>query len=253
MSERIVPVILAGGFGRRTEGILGDLPKTLLPTKDGETLLDHLVNDLSGTGFKSAVLVSNDKFFDVIKKHLREKKFELKVRVLNDGAENKETRLGAIGDMLLVVEKENFDRQDKSLLIVASDYAYWKSFKIGDFLEFAKEKKDHFVTIARDVKDTEIIKGRFGCLEINGKSEMVSFEEKPENPKSSLAAVAFYLYRPKHLKYLREYKEGGGNIDSPGYIIPYLLKKDVKIAVFVVEDNIIDVGNPEDIEKGKIY
>jgi len=256
--EKIFPVILAGGFGVRTQGILEGKPKALIKSSDGKTLLEHLLCDLEKSGFESALIVSNHKFYDKFLDHLKElgeKDLKISTTLINNGVDDPEKRLGALGDFLFGVESPNLESWNGSFLVLSSDYAYWKAFKIGDFIEFANkaENRDCFLTVVRDTGDPAVIKGRFGCPEVDENGLIISFEEKPENPKGTLAILAFYLFRPIHVNSLKEFKGEGGNLDSPSNIIPYFLKKGVRASVFIVGNEAVDAGTPQEIDKARNY
>ena len=242
-------VILAGGFGVRTKNVLGDIPKALIKTSSGETLIDHLLNDLEKAGVKGNHVVSNSKYYPQISKQIEKRG----VSIAEDGAKEPSERLGALGDLLLAINK--FGLGKESLLVLSSDYAYWESFSLSDFIKFSEEEKSRgcFLTIAWDTGDRSLVNGKFGCPFLDEDGFVISFEEKPQDPKSSLAILAFYLYRPEQIKFLEEFKDQGGNMDSPSNIIPFLMKSGVKIRTFVVNKEVVDAGTPEEIEKAKKY
>lgn len=255
MNNNYYPVILAGGFGTRTKECLNGQPKALIVSKDGKTLLNHLLSDLVENGFKETLIVSNSLYYPQIKKHvdfLKNNGLSMSVEVLDNGVNVSKDRNGALGDLLVGLNKID---KNKSLLVFASDYAYWKSFKVNDIVSFASQDiyKDAFIVLARKAKNKNEIKERFGCPEIDENCFLTSFEEKPLEPKSNLTAIAFYVYRPIHFQLLKEFRDTGGNMDSPSNIIPFLLNKDVKVAAMVVEDNIVDAGTPEDIQNAMLY
>ena len=95
--RNIHTIILAAGFGRRTEGVLEGLPKTLIPTSDGKTILDHLLTDLIvKCQLKDIAIVTNDKYYSVINNHLKENFPKSGVLLLNDGKKCNDERLGAL-------------------------------------------------------------------------------------------------------------------------------------------------------------
>lgn len=256
-TERIYPLILGGGFGVRTQNVI-EGPKALITTSDGKSLLEHLLFDLQESKFESAAIVSNGKFHGHFSNHLKdlqEKGLNLQVNLINDGAYDPEKRLGALGDILFAINTGELKDRQGSLLILSSDYAYWQAFKIADFVDFAQkpENQDCLLTIVRDTRDRAEIKGRFGCPEVDENGLVTSFEEKPENPKTTLAVLAFYFFRPEHIKLLKKYQNEGGKMDSPSFIIPYLLENKAKVRVFVVGNNVIDAGTPAEITRAQGY
>lgn len=227
----------------------------MIVASDGKTLLEHLLTDLHANKFTESLLAVNSLYYDQIRGHISElnrRGLDLSVKLINDGAKTSDQKLGALGDLMVALK--NIDSK-KSPLVLASDYAYWRSFVIEDLINFASKEvyKDAFITVAMQLKDKEEIKGRFGCPEVDRNGFIVSFEEKPENPKSNLATVAFYIYRSQHIKLLQEFISRGGNVDSPSNFIPFLLETGVKVAAMIVDDNIVDAGTPDYIRMAGRY
>lgn len=249
--EKIKAIILAGGFGTRTQGVLKNLPKTLVVTSDGKTILQHTIDDLVvNCELEDVFIVSNSLHYQAIKSHV-DKLEHKKIRVIDNGKKIPEKRLGALGDLMFVFN--NINDSKVSYLVVPCDTTYWQSFSLKDFMTFSLADKESFVTIFRDVKDPNIIKGRFGCALLDDKNNVINFTEKPNQPQSTFAASPFYIYRQKHISLLKEYLEKGYSPDHPGSFIPFLIEKKMNIKAFIVKNLIIDAGTPIDIEKAKKY
>ena len=245
-------IILAAGFGKRTEGILKQLPKTLIVTKDGQTILDHLLNEITTAfRFSTISIISNNKYHKLLENHLRNEVTYKNIRLYNDGRNNADERLGALGDLKFAFDSINANKG--KYFIFPSDYAFWHSFRIKDFINFSLKQKEHFTTIVRNVKDPKIIEKRFGCAVLNDKNEIIHFLEKPVNPLSPLAATPFYKFENSHRLLLQQYISDGGNPDSPGNFIPYHIRKGQTIKAMIIDNDIIDVGTPADIEEAKKY
>lgn len=251
MKRNLQTIILAAGFGKRTKGILGNLPKILIKTSDGKTILDHLAEDLIFNCKQSQIyLITNSLFYKTIKNHLHLHFPNNNIFVLDNLIRNIKQRRGALGDLLFSVEKLKYKRD---LLVLPSDTAYWNSFSIKDLLDYSKKNENHFITVVRDVNDRNIIKNRFGCPVLNAKNEIIEFVEKPLHPASTLVATPFYIYRKKHIKLLKTYAQKEGRLDSPGNFIPYLIQNKETVKAFIVNNKIIDAGVPEDIGRVKKY
>jgi glucose-1-phosphate thymidylyltransferase len=251
--RNVIPIILAGGFGKRTEGVLNHLPKTLIVTSDGKTILDHLIEDLKQNGLlKNISIVTNGKYYGVIANHIKKIYPTFNIQIINNWTQTAEDKLGALGDLMFTLKK--IKNKTGPFLVLSSDTNYWKSFSIKNFLDFFdKNKNGSFVTVVRDVKDPKIIKNRFGCAVLNSKNEFVEFIEKPSDPPSTYASIPFYIYEKEHIALLKKYAESGNNLDSPGNVLSYFLKNKIKIKAFVVKSDIIDAGTPEDIERARKY
>jgi len=244
-------IILAGGFGERTNKVLGDTPKLLIKTADGRTILDHILQDL-GENNLGATIVTNGYFYAQIAEYVNENYPQSSINTINDQRMTPGERLGALGDLLFAVDTKKV-KTDGDILVLPSDTAYWESFSVKDFSDFASLYPDSFVTVVYDVKDPEKIKRNLGCVTLDKENRIIEFEEKPENPKSTLAIVAIYLFRPEHVKLLREFKESGGDLNSPSNIIPFLMDKEIKISAFLSKGKVIDANGPKEISEAASY
>lgn len=83
-----------------------------------------------------------------------------------------------------------------------------------------------------------------GVVELGADGKVLSFEEKPENPKSDLGVPPFYLYKKDTLPLIDKYLAEGNNPDAPGHFIPWLIGKKAVYA-YVFDAVRIDIGTPE--------
>lgn len=251
MDHSMTVIILAAGFGKRTQGILKNTPKALIKTSDGKTILDHMVEDLfANCHFKTVYIVTNNRHYLIISNYV--KKFvDIKIQVINDNRTTSEERMGSLGDLLFACKNIKDKRGD--YLILPSDYAYWQAFSIKELIDFSDQYPRDFCLIGYDVEKKEIIKGRFGCIVLGSKDSVKKFIEKPTEPSSTIAASAFYLYRKSHINILERFIKEGNNGDQPGRFVPYLLKQNKTVRAFIVKYSLIDAGTPDDIERAKNY
>jgi glucose-1-phosphate thymidylyltransferase len=61
-------------------------------------------------------------------------------------------------------------------------------------------------------------------VQLDQHNKVVSFEEKPQHPKSNLAVPAVYAYRADTLPLIGQYLAEGNIPDAPGNFIPWLIK-----------------------------
>ena len=113
-------LILAAGYATRLYPLTENFPKPLL--KVGEkSILDWLVDDLvDATDIDEFVVISNHKFAQHFEnwKSNKQKTRPYEITVIDDGTSTNETRLGAVKDIQLAVEKLNLA---DDLLVMAGD------------------------------------------------------------------------------------------------------------------------------------
>jgi glucose-1-phosphate thymidylyltransferase len=236
-------LILAAGYATRLYPLTLKKAKPLLVV-GGKPIIEWVVDNLAGVpDLETIYVVTNDKFaadFQAWSECYRSQHPEFKFQIINDGSTSDEDKLGAIGDVNLVVSRENLIQS--SLLIVAGDNLLTES--LVNFLECARGT-DATVAVY-DVGDAEAIK-KYGNITVDADGIITRFEEKPEKPQGTLAAVAVYYYSPAVLPLLTTYLAGGNNPDQPGRFVQWLYtRKPVK--TFQIKGKWLDIGSKETLE-----
>jgi glucose-1-phosphate thymidylyltransferase len=162
--------------------------------------------------------------------------------VVDDGTTNDENKLGAIGDLDLVIRREGID---DDLLVAAGD-SIFDSADLDEFARLGLEKQAP-VEGVYDVGDLEAVK-RYSAVTIDAESRIVSFEEKPEQPQSTLVGIALYFYPRSVLPLIRRYVEDGNNADQPGRLVQWLYPK-LPFYTWQVPGRWYDIGSKETLEE----
>src|SRR5580698_360050 len=99
-------LILAAGYGTRLASVIKDTPKPLIPVGN-RPLVDYVVDMLQNIkSLTEIVVVSNNKFTPHFEKWAASR-HGLPMRVVNDGTNTPEERLGSVGDIGYVWKKES--------------------------------------------------------------------------------------------------------------------------------------------------
>ena len=236
-------LILAAGYATRLYPLTLNKAKPLLVV-GGKPIIEWLVDNLCGIpDLETIYVVTNDKFaadFQAWSQSYQKRDPKFKFKVVNDGSTSDDDKLGAIGDINFVVTRENLSHT--SLLVAAGDNLFTNS--LADFVANATNTE---VTIAvYDVGDTEAIK-KYGNVAVDAEGIITRFEEKPQKPQGTLAAIALYYYSPAVLSLLRTYLAAGNNADQPGRFVQWLYtRKPVK--TFQIKGQWLDIGSKETLE-----
>ena len=236
-------LILAAGYATRLYPLTLNKAKPLLEV-GGKPIIEWLVDNLGGIhGLETIYVVTNDKFtadFRAWSQAYQKRHPEFKFKVINDGSTSDGDKLGAIGDINFVATHENLSRS--GLLIAAGDNLFTSS--LTDFVAYASSTD---VTVAvYDVGDIEAIK-KYGNIAVDAEGIITRFEEKPQKPHGTLAAIALYYYSPAVLSLLTTYLAAGNNADQPGRFVQWLYtRKPVK--TFQLKGHWLDIGSKETLE-----
>ena len=236
-------LILAAGYATRLYPLTLNKAKPLLVV-GGKPIIEWLVDNLSGIpDLETIYVVTNDKFaadFQSWSQSYQERHPEFRFKIVNDGSKSDDDKLGAIGDINFVVTHESLFRT--SLLIAAGDNLF-----TTPLAEFVANARNSEVTVAVfDVGDIEAIK-KYGNVAVDAEGIITKFEEKPQKPQGTLAAIALYYYSPAVLSLLRTYLAAGNNADQPGRFVQWLYtRKPVK--TFQIKGQWLDIGSKETLE-----
>ena len=236
-------LILAAGYATRLYPLTLNKAKPLLVV-GGRPIIEWVVNNLADVAdLETIYVVTNDKFaadFQAWSERYQDQHPEFKFKIINDGSKSDEDKLGAIGDINFVITRENLTQS--SLLIVAGDNLFTES--LTEFVVCARETE---ATVAvYDVGDAEAIK-KYGNIAVDADGIITRFEEKPEKPQGTLAAIALYYYSPAVLSLLTTYLAADNNPDQPGRFVQWLYtRKPVK--TFQIKGNWLDIGSKGTLE-----
>jgi len=232
-------LVLAAGYGTRLYSISKDTPKPLLPVND-RPLLDYIVDRIKTLpGLTDIIVVTNDKFCGHFESWAKTQKgLPGKIVVVNDGTRVPEERLGSIGDIEFVLKQGIVD---DDLLIVGGDNLF--DYSLADYLSFAEQQAPAVTIGLYDIGDISQAT-KFGVVGIDGKKKIVSFEEKPEKPKSSLVAMCVYYLPKASLGLIREYLKDVGKSDTAGDYIRWLCQKK-EVFGFTFTGTWYDIGSVE--------
>jgi len=242
-------VILAAGYATRLYPLTLTEPKPLLPVA-GKPMIEYVLDNLAPIGGLDRIyVVTNAKFashFQNWSDEYRAKKAKLDFTVVNDGSTDDSNKLGAIGDLHLVVTRE---KVDDDVIVVAGDNLF--SEKLSDFGRYCREKRAPVLAVY-DVGDLEQIK-KYNSITLDGDGRITFFEEKPKNPTSTLTGIALYFYPKATIPKIRQYIAEGNNPDQPGRLIQWLYTRE-PVYTWKVPGLWYDIGSKETLEEAnKIF
>lgn len=232
-------LVLAAGYGTRLQAIAKDTPKPLMPI-NGTPMIDLILEELAQISDVSEyVVVTNNKFAGTFQKWQEgHSKFKSKIRIVNDGTNSNEDRLGSVGDMRYVWDRE---KEQDDWLVVGGDNLF--DFDLTSYMAMARAKAPAVTVGVYDIKD--ITQAHlFGILALDKTGKVVSFEEKPAKPKSTLVTMCFYYFPKQTIGFIHQYFKESSASDAAGGYIKWLSEKK-EVYGFQFEGTWYDIGSVE--------
>ncbi|TYT60986.1 sugar phosphate nucleotidyltransferase [Natrialba swarupiae] len=227
-------VVLAGGYATRMWPITKRRPKMFLPIDD-TTVVDRIFEELEADDRVENVYVStNARFADEFQSHLEKQCYEKPTLSIEQTSSERE-KLGVIGAIEQLIERESLS--EDTVIIAGDNYI---SFDISEFI-------DHFqhcgtpTIAAYNVGSTEKA-SQYGVVKVES-GQVVDFQEKPADPRSSLISIACYAFPADTLKRVHSYLIHGNNPDEPGWFIQWLQSRQT-VHAFSFDGAWFDIGTP---------
>jgi glucose-1-phosphate thymidylyltransferase len=237
-------IILAAGYATRLYPLTLTQPKPLLPVA-GKPMIDHVLDNLAVPGIDRVYVVTNAKFATHFQKwadaYRAASSHKIDFTIVNDGSTDDTNKLGAIGDLHLVLTKE---KVDDDIIVVAGDNLF--NQKLDGYVHFANQKKAPVLAVY-DVGNLEEIK-KYNSITIDADGKITFFEEKPKNPTSTLTGIALYYYPKSVLPLIHQYIAEKNNPDQPGRLVQWLYPR-VPFYTWKVPGLWFDIGSKETLEE----
>lgn len=237
-------LILGAGEATRLYPFTLTQPKPLVAVA-GRPMVDYVLENLAPIpGIDCVYIVTNHRFVSHFEKWAEQARRQypgLRVVIVDDGSTDESNRLGAIGDLDLVIQKEQLA---DDLIVVAGDNVFSES--LAGFGTFCRQH-DQVVLGVYDVGSLQLARS-FGVVETDPHGRVTLFEEKPEAPASTVIGIALYYFPRNVLPRIREYLEAGHNPGPPGGLIQWLYPQ-VPVLAWHVPGIWYDIESKETLEE----
>ena len=237
-------LILAAGYATRLYPLTLTQPKPLLPVAE-KPMIEYVLDNIAPIGGIDRVyVVTNAKFagqFQTWSEHYRATKSKLAFTIVNDRSTDDSNKLGAIGDMHLVLTQE---KVDDDLIVVAGDNLFSQSLE--GFGALCREKKTPVLAVY-DVGSLEEIK-KYNSISLDAAGQITFFEEKPKTPASTLTGIALYYYPKSVLPMIHQYIAEKNNPDQPGRLVQWMYER-TPVYTWRVPGIWFDIGSKESLEE----
>lgn len=243
-------ILLCAGFATRLFPLTRDRAKPLLPVA-GRPILEHLLDPLLELGrIDETVIVTNARFHSEFDRWLslyRRRRPRHRFRLLNDGATDNEHRLGAVRDLALAVAEVG---RETPTLVAAADNLFRFSLK-RFFEDFAAHPRSLVLRYREPDRDRL---RRTGVVKVDEEDSgrILEFREKPEEPESTWACPAFYLFEPEALALPDRFLSEAPETDAPGHFIAWL-SRHLPVYTHLMRGVRLDVGDLESYRRAEAW
>lgn len=246
MKKEMLAMILAGGQGSRLGVFTKRIAKPAVSFGGKYRIIDFVLSNCSNSGidtvgvltqYKPQILNSHIGMGD----HWDLDRVNGGVTILQPYMNEKE---GHWFNGTANAIKKNMDFIDdynpEYVLILSGDHIYKMDY--SKMLEFHKEKGAKATIAVIEVPWDEA--SRFGIMNTREDHSIYEFEEKPKEPKSTLASMGIYIFNWKILKkYLRDDElDRFSSNDFGKNIIPKMIKDNLKMMAYPFDGYWKDVG-----------
>ena len=229
-------IVLAAGYATRLRPLTDTWAKELLPV-GGTPILTSIVESIQTVADVDEVHVVTNAHKALAFVEWAQGR---EVTVHDDGTRTNEDRLGAIGDLQFVIERAGID---DDLLVIAGDNLF--EFDLSEFVRYWRSKGTASAIAVRDVGTRELAQ-RYGIVDLAEDGRVLDFVEKPEDPPSTLAATATYLYHRAHVPLVRTYLDDGNPPDQPGRLVGWLYQRE-PVYGWAFDEGWYDIGDHEQL------
>lgn len=236
-------IVVAAGYATRLGELTKNFPKPLLQIGKS-TILGRMMDDIDAIPeIDEHIIVTNHKFAKIFEDWAAQQHYAKPVRIVDDGTETNETRLGAVRDLLLAID---VCQVDDDLLVVAADNLLDFSFR--GFVEYAREKGTSCIMCHHQPSIEKL--QRTGVIEVDADMKVLGMEEKPEKPKSHWAVPPFYVYLKRDLPLIKDCMAHGCGFDAPGNLAHYLATA-TTLHAYEMPGTRFDIGSLDTYEEAK--
>ena len=224
-------IILAGGSGTRLYPITEGISKQLMPIYD-KPMIYYPLATLMLAGIKDILVITTPEDQSSFQRLLKDgKDFGINISYTVQPSPDGLAQAFILG--------EEFIGDDTCAMILGDNIFYGNGFV--DILKNATQNAEEgkATIFGNEVKDPQ----RFGIMELDADNNVLSVEEKPENPKSRFAITGLYFYPKGVAKMANQVKPSArGELEITTLNDMYLQQGDLKAELLGSEFTWFDTG-----------
>ena len=233
-------IILAGGSGTRLYPLTRAASKQLMPIYD-KPMIYYPLSTLMLAGIKDILIISTPKDLPRFKELLKDgSDFGINLSYKEQPSPDGLPQAFILGEEFI---------SDDNVALILGDNIY-HGIGLSKMLQRAVQKETGSTIFGHNVREPK----RFGVIEFDENMNVISIEEKPENPRSDYAITGLYIFDNKVIEIAKGLKPGPrGELEITDVIKAYLDKGELSVELLGCGIAWLDTGTHESLLDASIY